>query len=109
QAAAEGVVAALEGAEKGSSLHRVRVLGEAEREQVLAGWNDSALDVADATLPELFEGQVARTPEAVALVHEGAQLTYAELDARANRLARLLVSRGVGAESLVAVCMERSA
>ncbi|WP_181143564.1 non-ribosomal peptide synthetase [Streptomyces cinnamoneus] len=109
QAAAEGVVAALEGAEKGSSLHRVRVLGEAEREQVLAGWNDSALDVADATLPELFEGQAARTPEAVALVHEGAQLTYAELDARANRLARLLVSRGVGAESLVAVCMERSA
>ncbi|KJY40570.1 hypothetical protein VR41_14870, partial [Streptomyces sp. NRRL B-1568] len=109
QAAAEGVVAALEGAEKGSSLHRVRVLGEAERERVLAGWNDSALDVADATLPELFRAQAERCPDATAITFEGVELSYGELDARANRLARLLVSRGVGAESLVAVCMERSA
>ncbi|MGW2168889.1 non-ribosomal peptide synthetase, partial [Streptomyces nondiastaticus] len=109
QAAAEGVVAALEESEGASALYRVRVLGEGEREQVLAGWNEPALDVADATLTELFEARVERCPDATAITFEGVELSYAELDARANRLARLLVSRGVGAESLVAVCMERSA
>ncbi|PHQ52197.1 hypothetical protein BLA24_08485 [Streptomyces cinnamoneus] len=54
-------------------------------------------------------GQAERCPDATAITFEGVELSYGELDARANRLARLLVSRGVGAESLVAVCMERSA
>src|SRR5215467_567867 len=64
--------------------------------------------IAFATFPELFEAQVARTPEATAVIHENNSLSYRELNARANRLARVLRIRGVGPESVVAVAMERS-
>ncbi|MER6085880.1 amino acid adenylation domain-containing protein, partial [Streptomyces sp. NPDC001833] len=88
-------------------LDAVDVLDDAERSRVLVDWNDSALDVPRRTLTEVFEARAARTPHAVAVVAQGTQLTYAELDARANRLARLLVRRGVGPEAVVAVLMER--
>ncbi|WP_308117743.1 AMP-binding protein, partial [Streptomyces anatolicus] len=58
---------------------------------------------------ELFEEQAARTPEATALVYEEERLTYAELDARADRLAGLLAARGVGRGDTVGVHLERSA
>ncbi|MEY9946670.1 non-ribosomal peptide synthase/polyketide synthase [Kitasatospora sp. GAS1066B] len=95
-------------AEPHGPLHRVEVLDAAERRRVLVEWNDTAVEVPAGTLPELFEAQVARTPEAVAVVFEGVQVGYGELNARANRLARLLVERGVAPESVVPVLMERS-
>ena len=85
------------------------LLTEAERHQLLVEWNDTALDYPqDRCIHELFEAQVARSPEAVAVVFEDQQLTYGELNARANRLAHHLIGLGVGPEVLVGICMERS-
>ena len=61
------------------------------------------------TVAELFAAQVARVPDAVAVTCAGEKLTYAELDARSNRLARVLAGRGAGPESVVAVLLDRSA
>ncbi|MFJ2796259.1 amino acid adenylation domain-containing protein [Streptomyces sp. NPDC087290] len=108
--AVEGLVSGLEEALDGGPelpLSAVEVLDETELRRVLAEWNDTAVEVASATVPTLFEAQVARTPDAVAVVAEGVEVSYAELDARANRLARLLIGRGVGPESVVGVCLER--
>ncbi|MGW2649907.1 non-ribosomal peptide synthetase [Streptomyces sp. NPDC001393] len=87
----------------------VDVLGAAEREHLLTGVNATGGDIPEATLVELFERQAAQRTDAVAVTCDGATLTYGELNARANRLARHLVARGVGPESLVGVCLERSA
>ncbi|MEW1640377.1 amino acid adenylation domain-containing protein, partial [Streptomyces sp. NPDC093801] len=102
------LVTALETA-PGTPLGRIEVLDAARRQHVLTGCNDTARDVAAATLPDLFRAQVARTPEATAVVCGDVEISYAELDARANRLARLLIARGVGPETLVGVLMDRSA
>ncbi|MFC3448276.1 non-ribosomal peptide synthase/polyketide synthase [Amycolatopsis speibonae] len=83
------------------------VLDEDER-ALLRRWNDTARDVPAVTLPELFEAQVARTPDAPAVVFEGAELSYVEFNARANQLAWWLVDQKVGAESVVAVSLPRS-
>ncbi|MGE5825555.1 MAG: non-ribosomal peptide synthetase, partial [Bacteroidota bacterium] len=85
------------------------VLPEPERHQLLVEWNDTAVDYPrDRCIHELFEAQVGQSPEAVALVYEAEQLSYRELNARANRLAHHLRSLGVGPEVLVGVCLERS-
>ena len=87
----------------------IEMLGADERRQVLVDWNDTALDVPAATFGDLFEAQVRRTPEATALVFQDTVLTYAELNARANRLARRLVELGAGPERVVALALPRSA
>jgi amino acid adenylation domain-containing protein len=83
------------------------LLTTAER-RVLADWNDTARDFPAAVWPELFQTQVTRTPDAPAVIFEGRHLSYAELNHRANRLARLLISNGAGPERFVAIAMPRS-
>ncbi|MGW7579487.1 amino acid adenylation domain-containing protein, partial [Streptomyces sp. NPDC054765] len=85
------------------------ILSGQERELLLNGWNNTAHDVPDATLPALFETQAARTPHAPALEHHGTQLTYTELNTRANHLAHHLISRNIGPEQIVALALPRSA
>ena len=87
----------------------VDVLAAAERDELVRVVNETAVPVAGVTVPELFEARVAVAPDAVAVVCGGVSLSYRELDARANRLARVLAGRGVGAESVVAVALPRSA
>ncbi|TIS71052.1 MAG: hypothetical protein E5W94_33585, partial [Mesorhizobium sp.] len=86
----------------------IDLLDPAERRQLLTEWNDTAQPVPAATLPALFEAQVARTPEATALVFEDEQLSYADLNARANRLAHHLIGLGAGPETIVALALKRS-
>ncbi|HEX9938621.1 MAG TPA: amino acid adenylation domain-containing protein, partial [Longimicrobium sp.] len=90
-------------------VERLEVLGQAERSLLLEAWNGTAAEVpADRCLHELFEAQAARTPDATALVFEGEPLSYAELNARANRLAHHLRALGVGPDARVGLCVERS-
>ncbi|HZS19595.1 MAG TPA: amino acid adenylation domain-containing protein, partial [Pseudonocardiaceae bacterium] len=91
------------------SLLQLPVLTAGERERLLVGWNDTAREVPGATVPEGFSAQVARTPDAVAVVAGHEQLSYAELNAKANRLARLLIGRGIGPEQFVGLALPRSA
>ncbi|HEY0699748.1 MAG TPA: amino acid adenylation domain-containing protein [Micromonospora sp.] len=95
-------------AEPELTVSELPLLDGAERELVLRTWNDTGHPVSEETITELFERQVAATPAATALVHAGTSLTYAQLNARANRLARRLVARGAGPESLVALVLPRS-
>ena len=72
---------------------------EGERHQLLVDWNDTQRDYPrDVCIHQLFEAQVERSPETIALVFEESTLSYAELNAQANRLAHLLIGRGIGPE-----------
>ncbi|WP_327320315.1 non-ribosomal peptide synthetase [Streptomyces sp. NBC_01235] len=86
----------------------IDVLSTAERETLLSGWNDTAREVCGQSVPELLEARAAKTPDAVAVRIGYAELTYGELNAKANRVARYLISRGAGPESVVALSMPRS-
>ncbi|CAJ5314166.1 syringomycin synthetase [Burkholderia pseudomallei] len=84
------------------------LLDEAERKQVVYAWNATERDYPiEQCIHQLFEAQVDRKPEAIALTFDGQRLGYAELNARANRLAHYLQERGVGPDRLVALCAER--
>jgi amino acid adenylation domain-containing protein len=94
-------------------LRRLPVLAGLERQMVLEQWSGkgagtAAADLPSLTLPELFELQVARDPAAVAVVQGERRLSYAELNARANRLAGRLIAQGVGPESMVGLWADRS-
>ncbi|MFG3399501.1 non-ribosomal peptide synthetase, partial [Streptomyces parvus] len=84
------------------------LLTGAERARILSEWNDTAAEVPGETLAGLFEAQVCRAPEATAVFFAGTPVSYAELNARANRLAHWLIGQGVGPEKLVAVELPRS-
>ncbi|MEV5906649.1 amino acid adenylation domain-containing protein, partial [Streptomyces sp. NPDC052127] len=87
----------------------LELLDDGERHRILHDWNDTAHDVPALTWPRMFADQVAARPDEVALVHEDVRLTYAELDARAARLAHALAARGAGPETVVALAVPRSA
>ncbi|WP_329542010.1 non-ribosomal peptide synthase/polyketide synthase [Streptomyces sp. NBC_01358] len=95
-------------ADPSAPLSAIGLLGESERERVLEQWNDTGRPLPGASLPELFEARARTAPDSVALVHRESRLTYGELNARANQLARLLTGRGVGPEQYVAVALPRS-
>jgi amino acid adenylation domain-containing protein len=84
------------------------IFDDAERTQLLHGWNETREYPIETCIHQLFEEQVKRVPNNVALVFEGETMSYAELNARSNRVARYLNRRGVGPDVLVGLCMERS-
>jgi amino acid adenylation domain-containing protein/FkbM family methyltransferase len=88
--------------------HQLKALPGGERRRLLEDFNATTHEVPEATLTKLLEAQVARTAGAVALVCEGREISYGELNARANRLAHHLIGLGVGPECLVGICLERS-
>jgi amino acid adenylation domain-containing protein len=90
-------------------LSELPLLQQDERRRIVVEWNQTAAEFpSDVRLHELVEAQAARTPDAIALSCRHQSLSYRDLDARANRLARYLRSRGVGPEKLVAVAIGRS-
>ncbi len=90
-------------------ISELPLMTEAERNQLLVEWNNTAVEYPkDKCIHQLFEAQVKKTPDAVAVVFEGEQLTYQQLNAKANQLAHYLQSLGVKLETLVGICLERS-
>jgi amino acid adenylation domain-containing protein len=89
-------------------LAQIRILAPVERDRILRLWNDTTVAVPPATLPVLFQAQVEQTPDAAAVICGDTTLTYAELNTQANRLAHLLIARGIGPEQFVAVALSRS-
>src|SRR6185369_1207351 len=90
-------------------IHDLPLLPETERRRVLSEWNDTYTAFDNSLLVhQLFEIQAARSPEATALMFGNVRVSYGELNGRANRLARYLRTRGVGPETRVAVCLDRT-
>ena len=92
-----------------AGLSDLRLLTPAERHQILVEWNNTNTDDRlDRCIHQLFETRVEKTPSAVAVLFEGQQLTYRQLNQRANRLARYLKKLGVKPDVLVGICVERA-
>ncbi|OJF15837.1 non-ribosomal peptide synthetase [Couchioplanes caeruleus] len=89
-------------------LSSIDLLAADERRQVVERYNDTLRAVPEETLPQLFARCVAARPDAVAVVDRSRSASYAQLDAQANRIARLLAARGVGRESVVGIAVPRS-
>jgi amino acid adenylation domain-containing protein len=108
--AADGLVTALEDALDGrqqTPLSALPVLDPAERHQLLVSWNDTAAEIPAETVPVWFAGQAARVPDAVAVARGDELVSYAELEARSNRLAHYLAGLGAGRESVIGLCLPR--
>jgi amino acid adenylation domain-containing protein len=100
----EGIVADPE-----RRISELPILTDAERHQLLVEWDDTAADYPeDKCIHELFEEQVEKTPDAIAVTHDGRELTYRDLNTRANQVAHYLRGLGIGPEKLVGTCVERS-
>lgn len=95
-------------ANPGMPVSQLDIMAPGERERVLTGFNQTDAAVAEVSLPVAFEAQVARRPDAVAIVDGERKVTYAHLDGLANRVARALAAQGIGEHSVVAVAMPRS-
>ncbi|MDC6496962.1 non-ribosomal peptide synthetase, partial [Pseudomonas syringae] len=107
--ALENLLTALEQTPE-TSLQGLSILPAVEREQLLVAFNDTVLDYdKEQTIHGMFEAQVERTPEALAVVHSEQRLTYRELNEQANRLAHALRKLGVQPDSRVGICVERGA
>ncbi|MCX7921060.1 MAG: amino acid adenylation domain-containing protein [Clostridia bacterium] len=91
-------------------ISELAVLSPAERHKLLIEWNNTGVDYPqkNVCLHELIEAQVMRTPNAEAVIYENEKLTYEQLNQQANQLANYLVKMGVGPDSLIGICMERS-
>jgi amino acid adenylation domain-containing protein len=107
EAALQGLLLALEQG-PGGDLRNVPILPGRERDRILMDWSGTTAEITAMTVPELFERQAARTPAAIAVSFKGQELTYGELNARANRLAQQLIGRGAGPESVIGMVVERS-
>ncbi|MCC6809187.1 MAG: amino acid adenylation domain-containing protein, partial [Deltaproteobacteria bacterium] len=93
-----------------AKISALEMLGEAERKKLVVEWNATQRDYPrDQSIPALFLAQAKKTPDAAAVVFGEQTLSYRALDERSNQLARYLQKRGVGPETLVAICVERSA
>ncbi len=100
----EGIIANPE-----ERISQLPLLTQVEQHQLLVEWNDTQVDYSqDQCIHQLFEEQVERTPDAVAVVYENQHITYRELNAKANQLAHYLQTLGVGPDVLVGLCVERS-
>ena len=110
EAMAERLVRALEAmaSDPDRAIGEINILDDAERLQILEEWNATDQAAPEITLPQMFEAQVARTPEAIAVVCGIERLNYIELNERANRIAHLLISVGVGPETVVGLALSRS-
>jgi amino acid adenylation domain-containing protein len=95
--------------EPDQSISKLPMLTDAERQQLQVDWNQTAVEYPrDSCIHEVYETQARRTPDTIAVEYEGLRLTYGELNARANQVARYLARHGVGPEVMVGVCVERS-
>jgi non-ribosomal peptide synthetase component F len=96
-------------AEPGTTLDRLILLGEAELKRALVDWNATETEFPKrACVHQLIEAQARRAPEVVAVICRNRQLTYAELNARANQVASHLSKLGVGPDTVVGLCVDRS-
>lgn len=110
QALADRLMRLLEAAESDpdEQIGNLDILAPEEHSGMVTDWQSVSEKIPHACLPEQFEKQAALRPDAIAVVYENQELSYAELNERANRLARMMISEGVGPEQFVALALPRS-